>query len=644
MRLPRPIEVLQPLRNIEGELKAYMEKKGFHAPEALSPDGKIHRFSTNGSSDDDAGWYVFYGDDNAVAVFGDWRSDERHVWSAGGPHVSEERVRRVVEQRDKERKDEQKAAAEKARRLYSKGKDIPCDHPYLLRKKITPQGFAVLGDNNTIMLPMFDSSMEIQSLQFISDDGKKRFLKGGKVSGCFLLIGETPNTGDTIMLCEGYATGVSVHDATGNPTFVAFSAGNLKPVADMLGVVFPDTPTVVIADNDTSGTGLAEASKTGCKVCLIPEPGMDANDYVNAGNDLAAFIERSCPKRWLVRADEFLASPAPLAWLIKGWVQKEALVMVHGPSGSGKTFIVLDWLLHISTGQSAWFGNKVSKGDVIYLCGEGHHGLHARIAAWVQEHQSEGTGNLLVSKSATDLDQAAGIALVKNQIQSCAVKPDLICIDTLNRFLLGDENSAQDTKVFLDACSDLMRTYRCTVLIIHHTGVSESAQGRGRGSSAWRGALDAEVSITKEDSRIEVSQKKMKDTEMRGPMYLTLKQVPVAGWKDEDGEQVTSTVIRKYETGGPVDGTPYNRTDIDALRRAYNVAGVAVFGKPMILISKWREYLKSEGMDSLAIKNFFRLSGDKRRLVRRLVDGGVIALKDDCYEVLKKEVLDGFLL
>jgi RecA-family ATPase len=59
---------------------------------------------------------------------------------------------------------------------------------------------------------------------------------------------------------------------------------------------------------------------------------------------------------WLVPADEFSNQPAPLAWFVKGWLQKEALVMIHGPSGGGKTFLVLDWCLHMAAGRDEWMG------------------------------------------------------------------------------------------------------------------------------------------------------------------------------------------------------------------------------------------------------------------------------------------------
>jgi putative DNA primase/helicase len=46
------------------QFRAQIEYAGLHPPEVIQPDGKLHRFASNGCRGDDAGWYVFYGDGN----------------------------------------------------------------------------------------------------------------------------------------------------------------------------------------------------------------------------------------------------------------------------------------------------------------------------------------------------------------------------------------------------------------------------------------------------------------------------------------------------------------------------------------------------------------------------------------------------
>lgn len=104
----------------------------------------------------------------------------------------------------------------------------------------------------------------------------------------------------------------------------------------------------------------------------------------------------------------------------------------------------------------------------------------------------------------------------------------------------------------LDACSRLMHEFGCAIVLVHHTGVNEEAQHRARGSSAWRGALDIEISIipAKGDAPVEVCQRKSKDGELSESVYVELFSVAIPGWYDEDGEQVTSAV--PLRTDAPV--------------------------------------------------------------------------------------------
>jgi len=175
-------------------------------------------------------------------------------------------------------------------------------------------------------------------------------------------------------------------------------------------------------------------------------------------------------------------------------------------------------MMTIASDIDKWCGNKVRGGPVVYLAGEGHHGLRSRVAAW---KHSRGVDHLemWISRAGTDLNTPDGLSYARGAIQALPKPPKVIVVDTLHRFLCGDENSAQDAKLMLDACATLMQEFECTVILVHHTGVSDEAQHRARGSSAWRGALDVEISVvpSKNDGPIEVVQRKVKDGEMANP-------------------------------------------------------------------------------------------------------------------------------
>ena len=329
----------------------------------------------------------------------------------------------------------------------------------------------------------------------------------------------------------------------------------------------------------------------------------DANDYVQEGHDLALLLKPLMATDYLVHADGFSEQPAPISWLVKHWIQDQALVMVHGPSGGGKTFVTLDWMLHIASGKPSWFGHKVKAGNMVYLAGEGHHGLRSRIAAW-KHHNKVSNLNMWVSKSGLDLNTTEGYLRVLEAVRALKIKPSVITVDTLHRFMAGDENSAQDAKTMLDACAALMQEFGCTVILVHHTGVSDEAQHRARGSSAWRGALDIEISIvpSKPGKPMEIVQRKSKDAEMAQIVYVNLQSVPIPGWLDEDGEQVTSAVVVKGEA--PEVKSKGEPLGFSSFERAWWASGAEDRGgAPYLTRSFMTDYAKENGLETSTSTN-----------------------------------------
>lgn len=173
------------------------------------------------------------------------------------------------------KKQEQEAAAHEASETLIFAENASTDHPYLIKKGISPHGLYQSGD--LLLVPMRDAQGKLWGLQSINAQGDKRFPKGGKKKGCFHLIG---TLGEMLYICEGYATGASVHEATGEAVAVAFDAGNLLPVADALRDKYPDAAIVIAGDNDKTGIEKATQAALVCGgSCVYPETeGQDWND------------------------------------------------------------------------------------------------------------------------------------------------------------------------------------------------------------------------------------------------------------------------------------------------------------------------------------------------------------------------------
>lgn len=542
----------------ETQFKDAMLSAGITPPDNILMDGKIHRFrsGTNGKTKagDKTGWYVAFNDGVPAGRFGCWRADIEQPFRADiGRQISpteEMAISRRLSEARKRREEEQKKTAEAAHTsidlIWSSCGHASDEHPYLRRKGVKAHGARITGDGRLIV-PLFSKDGELASLQYIDGEGGKLYHSGAATKGLSWIIGEYKE-GSPLYLAEGFATAATIHEATGLPCVAAYTASNLLPVTEMLFENFGIAlDLIIVADNDESGIGQKYAdqasAKFGARVIMPPEKG-DANDYAQAGHDILELLIPKVDSDWLVKADDFSAQPAPISWLIKGWLQKDALIMIHGPSGGGKTFCILDMCLSMAASKDKWANHRVTSGCVVYLAGEGHHGLRGRIAAW-KHHNKVNSLNMWLSKGGCDLNQADGYRKTIDAIRSIKEPPAVIVVDTLHRFLNGDENSAQDAKTMLDACSALMSEFNCSVVLVHHTGVSGEAQHRARGSSAWKGALDIEISIVPadKDNPMQIIQRKSKDSEMAQDIYARLESVKIPGWIDEDGEQVTSAVL-----------------------------------------------------------------------------------------------------
>jgi len=545
----------------EKQLKEAIIDAGLEPPDAIYMDGNIHRFKTgskgSGGTGDKTGWYVAYNDSIPAGRFGDWRSGIEVTFRADvgrkfTPAEEMAHTRRMSEakiKRDEELKKQHEVVSHTVEKIWEDCTSAHPDHPYLKRKGINVHGARVTGDGR-LVVPLFNEDGSLSTIQYIANDGTKLYHKGGATGGKYWTLGniETPKI---IYIAEGFATAATINEATGSNCIIAYSASNLVPVTESIRAKYgAQQEIVIIADNDKSGVGQKYAdqasAKFGGRVVVMPIEG-DANDYVQAGHDLLALLNPPSDD-WLIQADEFSQQPAPIKWLIKGWVQEASLMMIHGPSGGGKTFAVLDMCLTIASGMALWANLKVKTGTVVYLCGEGHHGVRSRIAAW-KHKKSISRLNMYISRDGLDLNTPAGYQRTVENLRKLQDKPKVIIVDTLHRFLQGDENSAQDTKTMLDACSALIIEFGCAVILVHHTGVSTEAQHRARGSSAWRGALDIEISVipSTDGKPMQLVQRKSKDAELSKDIFCELESVIIPNWFDEDDEPVSSAVLAILE-------------------------------------------------------------------------------------------------
>jgi putative DNA primase/helicase len=279
------------------QFRQIIESSGLTPPNVILDDGVIHRFSTNGKARDDSGWYSFRTDGIPAGAFGCWRTDMQSTWCAKSDttmtqaerDTHRQRIKAMQAQREAEKlQRQQSAATEAAQRLAAA---TACtQHAYLTAKGV--QGHSVKVDSaGALIVPMRDAAGTLHSLQTITPDGDKRFLFGGLVKGCYHAIGKPAAV---LIVCEGYATGASIHECTGQAVAVAFNAGNLGTVAVALHKKYPELTIVIAADDDwcTDGNpGLASAKSAALAVggfVVVPQFPADRPNKATDFNDLAA--------------------------------------------------------------------------------------------------------------------------------------------------------------------------------------------------------------------------------------------------------------------------------------------------------------------------------------------------------------------
>lgn len=193
-----------------------------------------------------------------------------------------------------QRKKNDKAARQA---MHTWGKCLPDGQSaYLERKGVAGYGVKY-SPSGALVVPMGDTHGRIHGLQIIRPDKKggrdKDFWPAGLAKkGHFHQIGR-PDT--VCLIAEGYATGATLHAATGLPVVIAFDAGNLLPVATAISKKYRAAKILICADDDylTGGNpGVTAASNAALAVSgayIAPTFAVDrAGKKLTDFNDLQA--------------------------------------------------------------------------------------------------------------------------------------------------------------------------------------------------------------------------------------------------------------------------------------------------------------------------------------------------------------------
>jgi len=371
----------------------------------------------------------------------------------------------------------------------------------------------------------------------------------GKLGDCRIVPYKLPDllqataAGRVVYITEGEKAADALSSLGVVATTSHAGSGNWSPE---LNQYFAGANVVIVPDNDVSGwsyaTKVVEALLPVAKSVRVldlrlEQPKEDAFEYVTKyGGDrqeLASMAKACAPitqiyqvqppdrltvqpeaeahqdanaqkSRFLVESWDSIKDE-PVEWLIEDIIPKKAFVALYAPPASYKSFIALDMAEAIATGRD-WMGRSVKQsGVVLYIAGEGHGGLGARIKACKIKNDSPDGAPLYVIRAQINLRSSQEdfdnlISAINDLLETVGEKLQMIVLDTLMRMSGGgfNENSSEDMGGFITQAGKLQAFYDCALLVIHHSG-KDVTKGL-RGHSSLLGAVDTELEINRLDS------------------------------------------------------------------------------------------------------------------------------------------------
>jgi len=621
---PPPEKLVAPAEN---QLIDAMRSAGLEPPDEVLMDGKIHRFrsGTKGSPGhgDKPGWYLVFGDGIPAGRFGCWRAGIEVTWRADvGRKLTEfeemAHARRINESkvlREAAQERQHQVASETVEKIWLSGGAAHPDHPYLKRKGIQTHGVRITGDGR-LMVPLYDADGTLSTLQYIDEDGGKLYHPGGQTGGKFWMVGSLDEPG-TLFVAEGFATAATIHETTDRPVVVAYSASNLVPVTGTLREMYGATQDIVIvADHDQSGVGQRYAeqasAKYGARMVMPPILG-DANDYAQAGHDLAGLLIQQTgtaviDKLKVVFGDQLGSDYEAPDELVEGLMTIGSSVVVYGDSNSGKTFWALSVATAIATGTDC-YGRKTDPGLVVYLASEAPASIRSRMQAIKKFHGCNLENLAMVPVPMNfylgDQDAHDVIELVRavEQIKGRPVR--LIIGDTLARMSAGaNENSGEDMGPVMARFDQVATATGAALMIIHHNG-KDAAKG-ARGWSGIRAHIDTEIEVTEKDGTRSVTVTKQRELPSKGDTIYFKLEIIEMGTTKFGGAATTCVAVPDDESNAtkphkkPSKHDENNRT----VERAWWSSGAEERnGLPYLSRSSLRDLLVKDGMSERTAKN-----------------------------------------
>ena len=505
-----------PIELIEQQVLEAMRQAGIPPlrDTRLVIDGALHRYAVEGDKGrETAGAYVIHPDGFPGGYISSWRHGVEVRWKFDLETLDAEMYKRckmpdfrkqaeeAQRKRDADRKKAQSVASEDARIRFEAAQTAPEDHEYLRRKNVPSYGLRCR--EGALLVPLRDIEGHFKTFQTIAPDGTKRYFYGAPVGGAFCAIGADVKDGP-VLLCEGYATGATLHELTGHAVICAMNCHNLVTCAPALRKKYPDRKIIVMADDDakTEGNPGVTAAQSAVKLGKLdgvlkppfktPEDGTDWNDFSQRYGAEAAGRVLKERLAWVCMSEVERKDCARKTGLSKlrcsldetvrldpvemvgGLFPKGYLSAIIAAPGVGKTWFVQKFVSDLSVGGQIFDGVAYSKPkkSLIFAGEAGYETLIRRAAEtkWpvdktkVQIYSAIEAG---LKGFSFDLGTPEGQENLKYALE--LDEPEVIFFDTLTSFHSADENKAVEMKPIFEHLLSVARQRNMAIVLVHHT-------------------------------------------------------------------------------------------------------------------------------------------------------------------------------
>lgn len=304
----------------EARFRRDAESLGLTFPRGVEDNDKWHSVPLEGGG---KGCYRYTSNGKPRGLFRRWSGDPvawvcpDEVWAAikteertGRAEYLDnlERARREKEGADAELAATREEAAKKAREVWASSVEADPAHPYLVRKRVKAWGVRMNSEGD-LLVPLSRGPNDLRGFQRIParEGAAKMYAKGMDRAGTYHRI---PGSRDVVAVCEGYATGATIAEATGWTVLCAMDTSQLATVAVKVRDALPDALLVIAADDDwkredNPGRRAARkaATQTGGLV-VLPEFGEGRGEKETDWNDLALRLGLEEARRQLLGAIE----------------------------------------------------------------------------------------------------------------------------------------------------------------------------------------------------------------------------------------------------------------------------------------------------------------------------------------------------